>query len=404
MLGSAEVDTGLFAEDEGRRELRAVLRAFFREACPQVRVREQAASPRGHDEALWRRLAKEVGVQGLALPEQYGGAGFSFAELAVALEEAGRVLCSAPLLSTVVLAGTLLLESGDEAACARYLPGIADGSLTATVAGVVAAADVRAEAVRGGWSLRGSADLVLDGQGADVALVAAQTADGQRLFACEPTPDDCSRTPRRVLDETRRMALLEFRGTAAAPVGAPTDVPRLLAAVRDRGLVALGAEQVGGVDHILGATVEYVSQRRQFGRPIGSFQAVKHRLADLLVDLEAARSAAAYATACAVGASAAPLAAAVIPPSEDANLSPAASGDASADLPLAASVAATVCSGAYHRATAEYVQLHGGIGFTWEHPAHLYLRRARADEVLLGTAAWHRRRIAGLLTADALSQ
>ena len=373
MLRDVDVDTEFFVESEEQRGLRAVLRSFFRETCAHEQVRLQAASPRGHDEAHWQRLAKEVGVHGLAVPEQYGGAGYSYAELAVAMEEAGRALCSLPLLSTVVLAGAQLLESGDEAACARYLPGIADGSLTATVAGVVAAADLRAEAGRGGWTLHGAADLVLDGQWAELILVSARTVDGPRLFACGPRPDDCVRTPRRVLDETRRMALLEFHGTSATPVGAPGDAPRALAAAVDRGRVALGAEQVGGVSHVLDATVEYVGQRRQFGRPVGSFQAIKHRLADLLVELEAARSAAAYATACAVA--------------------------APAGLPIAASVAAAVCSDAYRRAAAEYVQLHGGIGFTWEHPAHLYLRRARADEVLLGTAAQHRSRIGELLTA-----
>ncbi|HTJ70423.1 MAG TPA: acyl-CoA dehydrogenase family protein [Actinospica sp.] len=371
-----EVDTSLLLETDEQRILRAVLRGFFAETCAHDDVREQSASARGYDETSWRRMAAEVGVQGLAIPERFGGSGYSFAELAVALEEAGRALAPSPLLPTVVFAATALLSSGDEAACARYLPRIADGSLTATVAGVSELADVRAErgggGGGGGWVLRGRVDFVIDGQGADLVLVPARTADGGvRLFACEPAEGTCVRTARRVLDETRRLALVEFRGAPASVVGDCDTTAEILAPTVDRGLAALAVEQVGGARYALEATVGFVAGRRQFGRAIGSFQAVKHRLADLLVEVEAARSAAAYAVACAVGA-----------PDEAA---------------VSARVAAVVCSGAYQRAAAEYVQLHGGIGFTWEHAAHLYLRRARADEVLLGTGAEHRDRLADLL-------
>ncbi|GAA3774959.1 acyl-CoA dehydrogenase family protein [Streptomyces coacervatus] len=364
-------DPALLLETDEQRQLRAVLRDLLADTCGPEEVRKQAGSPRGYDQVFWERLACEIGVHGLALPEEYGGAGYTFAELAVALEETGRVVCPAPLLSTVVLAGHALLSSGDRQACARWLPGIASGALTATVAGFLHPADVTAERGPGGWVLRGEVDFVPDGEGADLLLVAARAPDGERLFACGPDGATCDRTARRVLDSTRRQAYVRFRGAPAEPVGEPGRAAGVVDAVLDAGRVALAAEHVGGSAHALDAVLAYVSQRTQFGRAIGSFQAVKHRLADLLVEVEGARSASAYATACLAGG---------VP-----------------ELPVAASAAAVACTGAYRLATTEYVQLHGGIGFTWEHPAHLHLRRARADEALFGTGDDHRLRLAGLL-------
>jgi alkylation response protein AidB-like acyl-CoA dehydrogenase len=339
------IDPALLTETPEQNELRAV-------------VRDLLAG--GEDDKLWARLAGEVGVHGLAIPEQYGGSGYTFAELAVVLEETGRTLSCASLLPTVVLAATTLVHSGNEQARERYLPSIADGTLTATVAGFDGVSTVHAEHGVGGWVLHGAVDFVLDGQHAALLLVRA----GDRIFIV----DHWRSTPRRVLDATRPQALLEFSGTPATPLcGA-----EITGTVLDTGRAALSAEQVGGVAHILDDTVSYVRQRHQFDRPIGSFQAVKHRLADLLVELEAARSAAAYATACVV--------------------------TAAEDLRIAASAAATVCSGAFQRAAAEYVQLHGGIGFTWEHPAHRYVRRARASEVLFGDQQYHRARLAALIS------
>ncbi|MGW4390310.1 acyl-CoA dehydrogenase family protein [Streptomyces sp. NPDC004685] len=363
-----EIDPQSLSETDEQHELRSILRDFFTDASGPEAVRKHLATPRGFDETLWARLAGEIGVHGLAIPEEYGGSGFTFAELAVALEESGRALYCAPLLPTVVLAAQALLNSGDRQACARHLPGIADGTLTATVAGFDdAEIDISAQHGASGWVLRGASHFVLDGAGADLMVVRAQTPDGPRLFACEPTADTCVRTPHRVLDETRRQARVEFRGAPATPVGESGDVTATL----DAGRAALAAEQIGGSGHALDATVEFVAQRQQFGRPIGSFQAVKHRLADVLVALEAARSASSYATVCV------------------ATDSP--------QMPVAASAAAAVCSETFRLATAEYVQLHGGIGFTWEHPAHLYVRRARSAEVLFGTADHNRARLAQLV-------
>ncbi|MFI5798983.1 acyl-CoA dehydrogenase family protein [Streptomyces sp. NPDC051677] len=366
-----DADPAMLLESDERRQLRAVMRDLLAEACGPEAVREQTQSPRGHDRALWERLAGDIGVHGLAVPEEYGGAGCTFAELAVALEETGRVVCPAPLLSTVVLAGTALLDSADGRACARWLPGIAAGALTATVAGFLHLAEVTAERGPDGWVLRGEADFVPDGEDADLLLVAARAPDGERLFACEPDRSTCDRTARRVLDPTRRQALVRFRGAPAEPVGEPGRAAGVVDAVLDAGRVALAAEHVGGSAHALDAVLAHVTRRTQFGRAIGSFQAVKHRLADLLVEVEGARSASAYASACLA--------------------------ERAGELPVAASAAAVACTGAYRLATAEYVQLHGGIGFTWEHSAHLYVRRARADEALVGTGDDHRLRLAALL-------
>ena len=349
MTALDQIDPQPLSETDEQRQLRAVLRDFFSEASGPEDIREELATPRGYDTSRWARLAGEIGVHGLAVPEEYGGSGGTFAELAVALEESGRTLYRGPLLPTVVLAAHALLAGGDRATCERYLPRIADGTLTGTVAGFDAddgAPGVAAERSGAGWVLRGRADFVLDGAGADLILVRAATPAGPRLFACEPASaaDTCRRTPRRVLDETRRQALVEFRGTPAIAVGtadhagetraagsagstggaepdgsagSAEGADAAVSATLDTGRAALAAEQVGGSGHALEATVEFVTQRHQFGRPIGSFQAVEHRLADVLVALEGARSAAAYAAACA----------AVAP----------------ARLPVAAGAAAVVC-------------------------------------------------------------
>jgi alkylation response protein AidB-like acyl-CoA dehydrogenase len=366
-----DVDPAMLGETEERAELRGVLRDFFAATSTPDDVRKHMSAARGFDETLWARMASEIGVQGMAIPEEFGGSGFSFTELAVVLEEAGRALVCAPLLSTVVLAGHALLLSGDREACLRYLPGIAAGTRTATVAGFDGHGELTAVHGADGWVGDGSADFVLDGLGADLLLIVAHTAAGPGLFACPAEGPGVVREARPVLDGTRPQAVVRLWHAPLIPLGRPGTAAPVVERVLDIGRAALAAEQVGGSAHALEATLAYVGQRQQFGRRIGSFQAVKHRLADLLVEVEAARSAAAYATACVTG-------------SPDA-------------LPVAASAAAIVCAETYRRATAEYVQLHGGIGFTWEHPAHLYVRRARSAEVLFGTADEHRLRLGALL-------
>lgn len=392
-----EVDPAVLAETEERAQLRAVLRDLF-----------AAASGPDDDRKLWSRLAGEIGVPGLAIPEEYGGSGFSFTELAVALEEAGRALAGGPLLSTAVLAGYTLLLAGDPEACRRYLPGIAAGTLTATVAGFDDHGDLTATPEAGGWTGTGRADFVLDGAGADLLLIAAPVARepvdrlaseesrarpapdaparagaGLALFACAGDAPGLTREARTVLDDTRPQALITLRRTPLIPIDVRDDPAAVVARVLDIGRAALAAEQVGGSAHALDATVAYVRERHQFGRPVGSFQAVQHRLADLLVEVEAARSAAAYAAACVT-----------TTPDQSTGWD---------ELAVAAAAAQVVCSETLRRATEEYVQLHGGIGFTWEHPAHRYVRRARSAEVLFGTADDHRARLARLLGLAAVA-
>lgn len=401
-----DVDPGLLVETEERTELRAVMRDLFAAMCTPEDVRKHVSTVIGYDEALWSRMATEIGVQGLVIPEEYGGSGCTFAELAVVLEESGRALLCAPLLPTVLAAFALLL-SGDRAACARHLPEIAAGRRTATVAGFEDHGRLTAMPGPGGWAGHGAADFVLHGHGADLILVAARTPEGLGLFACEGEAPGLAREARPVLDGTRPQALITLRDTPLIPIGEAGAAAAVVGRVLDIGCAALAAEQVGGSAHALDAIVSYVRQRHQFGRPIGSFQAVKHRLADLLVELEAARSAAAYAAACIAvsdairddAPGAASVTASVAGSSVDRGVaSPGcAGGDSPDESAVAASAAQVVCGETFRRAAAEYVQLHGGIGFTWEHPAHLYVRRARASEVLFGTPDDHRVRLAGLL-------
>jgi acyl-CoA dehydrogenase len=366
--GSLNIDPLLLTPTQEHEELRAFVRDFLRLTSPPEAVRRQIDSDLGYDATMWRRMADELGVQGLAVPEIHGGSGYSFAELGVVLEEAGRALQCGPLFSTVVLAAHALLRSGDDEACARYLPPMVAGRTVATVA-LPGTGECTAERRRQDWTVNGRVDFLIDGHDADLVLVVAATPAGPTLFACERRYGFVTE-PVRVLDGTRRQARLHLNEARGVPVGAPGDGERILDAVVDLALAALSAEQVGGSAYALEQTVAYVAERRQFDRPIGSFQAIKHRLADLLVDVEAARSASAYATwAAATG---------------------------SPELPMAASVAKAVCSETFTRAVAELVQMHGGMGFTWEHDAHLYVRRARSTEVLLGTPAVHRRRVAEL--------
>ena len=360
-------------------ELRAVVRKFLATHADETQVRAQMETPSGYDTGTWKLMADQLGVQSIAIPEEYGGAGFGFGELSVVLEEAGRALLCAPLFSTAVLGATTLLESGDEGAAAAYLPGIAEGRTIATVAlieesGAWSEDGVQVGAVRDGADFRisGTKPYVLDGADADLIIVAARTDAGISLFTVDAGDYGVAATALSTLDQTRRLASLTFSDAPAKLLGIEGQGWEVLARVLDIAAAGLACEQVGGAARVLESTVDYVKVREQFGRPIGSFQAVKHKLADMLVELESARSAAYYA------------------------VSAVESG--SPDLPLAASIAKAYCSTAYYRIAAESIQLHGGIGFTWEHPAHLYFKRAKGSETLLGSPAYHRELIAQRLT------
>ena len=355
-------------------ELRRTVRSFLAQHSPESEVRRVMARDDGYDPALWSRLA-DMGLLGLAVPEEFGGSGYGWTEVAIVLEEAGRALLCAPYFSTVVLGVGVLLSSGDGRAQKEYLPSIAAGACRATLAttgdaGIGDEHSIEVSAVRtnGGWRLDGHAAHVIDGATADLLLVVAQTTDGPSLFAVAGTSAGVTRRHLPTLDLTRKQARVELAGTPAELVGAPGAGGGVVARALDLGAVGLAAEQVGGAAQALEMAVDYAMVRHQFGRPIGSFQAVKHLCADMLVEVEFARSAAYHA-----------IWAADHDPEE---------------LPVAASLAKAYCSDAFTFVAGQNIQVHGGVGFTWEHPAHLYLKRAKTDQLLLGDPLHHRRVLA----------
>ncbi|MFI6620759.1 acyl-CoA dehydrogenase family protein [Streptomyces sp. NPDC050528] len=359
---------------EEQQQLRTTLRRFLAEKAPSAAVRRAMDSDEGHDPRLWRQMADQLGLHGLALPEAYGGFGGGPVELGIVLEELGRVLLPSPYFATVALAGQALAASNDEAAKARWLPAIADGSTTATLALAEASGSWRPEDIEtsaGNGTVSGTKMFVVDGHTADLILVVARTDTGPALFAVDGDAPGVTRTRLETLDPTRRLARVDLDGAPARRIGSDDDASVHLRTVLDLVAVALAAEQVGGAQACLDAAVEYAKVRVQFGRPIGSFQAIKHKCADLLVQVEGARSAAYHATTVAA--------------------------EGSSELPVSAALAAACCADAFTHAAKENIQIHGGIGYTWEHDAHLYLKRAKSSEQLFGGPAMHRARLADLV-------
>jgi alkylation response protein AidB-like acyl-CoA dehydrogenase len=364
-----------FAFSEEQDELRRSVRRFLEDRSPMTEVRRLMETTEGFDRAVWEQMANQLGLQSLIVPEDYGGAGFSFVELAVVLEETGAALLGGPLFPTVALATTALLASGDESAKADLLPGIASGDTIATVALTeesgrwdLESVETAATATADGWRLDGRKMFVLDGHVATLVLVAARTPAGVSLFAVDGDAPGMTRTPLATMDQTRKQAKLELAGTPARLVGEDGGAGPVLGQMLDLAAVALAAEQVGGAQRCLDMSVEYAKTRIQFGRPIGSFQAIKHKCADMLLEVESAKSAAYYAAW--------------------------AAAESSEELPVVASLAKSYCSEAYFHAAAENIQIHGGIGFTWEHDAHLYFKRAKSSELLFGDPAYHRELLA----------
>ncbi|MFD1657230.1 acyl-CoA dehydrogenase family protein [Streptomyces caeni] len=358
-------------------EIRRTVREALAKRCGPDDVRAAVRTGAGYDAALWTTLAAQLGLAGLALPEAYGGVGCTTTELALACEEVGRALAPSPLLSTAVLAAPLLLALGTGDQRAELLPRLASGELTAALAvpgpalatalalvdgnrgdwaGGGRAGGVQARQADGAWRLYGEAGQVLDGHSAGLLVVAAHAGGFARsrtlLFLVR---EGGVRTRQTALDETRPRARIQLRDVKAELLGEDgADVAGALAAAGDRAAAVLACEAVGAAGRALERTVEYVGQRKQFGRAIGSFQAVKHRLADVYVQLQAARSAAYYAAWA------------------------SARGETVGGLALAQALQAL------RTAAAEGIQLHGGIGFTWEHEAHLYFKRSAGDELLFG--------------------
>ncbi|WP_324784340.1 acyl-CoA dehydrogenase family protein [Streptomyces sp. H51] len=334
----------------------------------------------------WRPLTEQIGAAGLCVPEEYGGAGYGAVEVHVVMAELGRVLSPVPYLGSAVATVQALLASGDEAARARLLPGIAAGTAVGALAwaedGTWDPAAVRSTAAPGpggSWRIHGVKQYVLDGATADVLLVAARTDSGVSLFEVAADDPGVRAAPSVTMDGTRPLARLTCEGAEGRLIGADGDGARVLSHVLDLVCTALAAEQVGAAERCLEITVAHVRERVQFGRPLGSFQAVKHRLADAYVLVESARSAA--------------LGAAFAAAETDADAD-AGTGSGSGGLSRYAAVAKSTCSEAFSTVAGEMIQLHGGIGITWEHDAHRYFKRAHGSSQLFGPPAWHRARLA----------
>jgi alkylation response protein AidB-like acyl-CoA dehydrogenase len=374
-----------FALSDEQQMIRDAARTFFAEYADSGELRAAIESPSGHDPELWRRLAGESGWAGIAIAERYGGAGLGMVELMLLQHEQGRRLVASPFFSTVCLAAPLIAQAGTETQRSEWLPRIAAGDVRLAVACANAqgATDpdglaVRIRADGDAFVLSGEAAFVIHAHTCDALLVTARgPGNGPGALCVAVVARDAPGVtiePRTMLDLTRPMAhvtLNEVRVDREALLGEPGRARAAFERTLDLARVALAAEAVGVAEATLEMTTAYVKDRVQFGRPVGSFQAVKHRLADMMVAVEAARSASWYAACVA--------------------------DELADELPEAASIAKAACSDAAFECAAGAIQLHGGIGFTWEHDAHLYFKRARALSTLLGTPAWHRERLAGLI-------
>jgi alkylation response protein AidB-like acyl-CoA dehydrogenase len=352
--------------------LRKTVADLLTKHSSETQVRDLMATDTGHDPDLWREFA-DMGLLGLAVPEEFGGAGAGHVEMGIVAEEMGRALTCSPFLSTAVLAPALLLAAGDAAEQASVLPRIAAGELIASLAFAEGGSarlpdrvDTAAAAIDDRWKLTGQKTFVLDAQVADLLYILADTSSGPGVFAVDRTAPGVTVSPLTTVDQTRKQCRVEFADTPARPVGASGIGAQAFTAALDLAGLALISSQAGGAHRAMEMAVDYAKTRFQFGRAIGSFQAIKHMCADMLLEAESAISAARH----------------VAGSFDD--------GDPArfADLALAQAY----CSDAYVFVAATNIQLHGGIGFTWEHPAHLYLRRARTDAQLLGSPSWHRDR------------
>jgi alkylation response protein AidB-like acyl-CoA dehydrogenase len=365
-----------FAFSDEQAALKREARRFLERSSAPADVRRAMEHEAGFDRDVWHKLV-ELGWTSLTIPEEYGGAGLGAVELAAVLEEMGGALLCAPFFSTVCLATTALLLGASDEQKREWLPAIAEGRATGALAVVEVEGrwdKIEATARRDGgdFVLRGRKSFVVDGHTADLILVAARDADATAVYLVPAKAPGLVRHALQPLDPTRKLAELEL-DDVRVPLAArlPADGARLVERTLERARVALAAEQVGGAERCLALSVDYAKTRVQFGRPIGSFQAIKHKCADMLMLVESARSACYHAAFLA-----------------------ATDGE---ELPIAAALAHSYCSEAYFRVAAETIQVHGGIGFTWEHDAHLYFRRARSSATLLGEPRLERERLAQLI-------
>jgi alkylation response protein AidB-like acyl-CoA dehydrogenase len=375
-----------FAFTEEQEALRATARAFLAEHSASDHVRSAMRSELGYAPELWKQVSAQMGWPAVCVPEAYGGLGLGPVELAALLEAMGEALLCAPFFSSLCLGANALRVAGSDAQQRELLPPIAEGRTLATLAAFEpeknwSAAGIEAQARRqgGDYLLSGRKRFVLDGHCADLLVVAARregsrAEEGLSLFAVPSGAKGVERRALPTLDQTRRLAEIELhdvRVPAAARLGEEGAGGGALERIRDLAAIALAAEQVGGAQRCLDLAVAHAKSRVQFGRPIGSFQAIQHKCADMMLRVESARSAAYYAACVAA---------------EDGE-----------ELARVASLAKVYCSEAYFRCAADSLQVHGGVGFTWEYDVQLHLKRAKATESFLGDPAWHRERVARLI-------
>jgi alkylation response protein AidB-like acyl-CoA dehydrogenase len=371
-----------FGFSEEQEMLRSSARDFLGKEAPMTYVRRMMEDEVGFTADLWKRMA-DLGWMGLILPERYGGAGLDFVDLVVVLEEMGRVVLPGPFFSTVVLGGVALLEGGSDAQKDALLPKLAAGEVRITLAQLEPSgrwdADgiaLQAKAERGGFVLDGTKLFVPDAHVADHFVVAGRApgsrgAEGVSLFLVDARSPGVTVTQLKTMDQTRKLGevvLKDVRVPGDALLGSAGAGWNLLDRIADRGKVGLCAEMCGGAQRVLEMSVEYAKVREQFGKPIGSFQAIQHKCANMLVEVESSKSVTYYAAW-------------------------AVANDV-AEAPLAAAMAKAYCSDAYRHVSGEGIQIHGGIGFTWEHDMHIYFKRAKSSEVTFGDATWNRELVA----------
>jgi alkylation response protein AidB-like acyl-CoA dehydrogenase len=365
-----------FAFTDEQEQFRAAVRRFLNDKSPTTEVRRVMATAEGYDPATWRQLSAELALPGIHIPEQYGGAGFGMVELGVVMEEFGRALVCAPYFSTAVLAANAILNAGTEAQKSSLLPAIACGARLATLAITEPGGDWDPRAIAltatpfaDGYRLEGTKSYVVDGHVADLLIVAARIPssaglEGLALFTLEANASGVERRLLESVDPTRKIARIDFHGAHADLLGVIEDGAGSIVRTLDQAAIALANEMMGGARKLFDSAIDYAKLRVQFGRTIGSFQAIKHKCADMLLDVELAKSATYYAAQ----------AAAVDDP----------------DWPALASLAKAAASETYMNTAAQCIQIHGGIGFTWDNDTHLWFKRAKSSEVFLGQPSYHR--------------
>ena len=360
-----------FAFTDEQEQFRSAIRRFLADKSPTTEVRRLMATAEGYDPKVWRQMSEELALPGVHIPEQYGGAGFGMVELCIVTEEMGRALLCAPYFSTAVLAANAIMNTGTEEQKSKLLPDIASGARLATLAITEPSGywDPSSIETISRFRIDGVKSYVVDGHIADLLIVAARVPsstgrDGLGLFTVDAKDAGVERRQLESMDPTRKLARIDFRGAHATLLGELDDGAKRIQRTMDQAAIALANEMMGGAQALLDSAVKYSKMRVQFGREIGSFQAIKHKLADMLLEVELAKSAAYYAAQ----------AAAINDP----------------EWPALASLAKASASESYLHTAIETIQIHGGIGFTWDNDTHLWFKRAKSSEIFLGLPSYHR--------------